>query len=103
MSKGKLFIISGPSGSGKDTVLKQLFKIIPDVGFSISCITRPMREGERQDEKYHFISKEQFSMFLNIALTIILKQFIFSIQFGKHIKWLFKISVFRFKKTLPFP
>lgn len=60
MSKGKLFIISGPSGSGKDTVLKQLFKIIPDVGFSISCITRPMREGERQDEKYHFISKEQF-------------------------------------------
>lgn len=60
MSKGQLYILSGPSGSGKDTVLQEFFKIIPDVKFSISCVTRPMREGETQDGKYHFISREQF-------------------------------------------
>ncbi len=60
MSKGKLFIISGPSGSGKDTVLQKLFELVPDVKFSISCVTRPMRQGETQDGKYHFISREEF-------------------------------------------
>lgn len=60
MNKGRLFIVSGPSGSGKDTVLKELFKICPDIEFSISSITRPMREGEVQGEKYNFITREEF-------------------------------------------
>jgi len=60
MSKGRLFIISGPSGSGKDTVLSQVLKTYPDLKFSISSITRPMREGEKEGEKYHFISREEF-------------------------------------------
>ena len=46
MSKGRLVIISGPSGSGKDTILKKAFSFLPDIKFSISSITRPMREGE---------------------------------------------------------
>lgn len=60
MNKGRLFIISGPSGSGKDTVLGEVLKTYPDLKFSISSITRPMREGEKEGEKYHFISREEF-------------------------------------------
>lgn len=60
MSKGRLYIISGPSGSGKDTILNEFFKKHPEVAFSISSISRPMRPGEVEGEKYHFISKEEF-------------------------------------------
>lgn len=60
MNKGRLFIISGPSGSGKDTILAELFKLYPDIKFSISSITRPMRGGEKPGEKYNFILKDDF-------------------------------------------
>lgn len=60
MNKGRLFIISGPSGSGKDTVLAELFKKCPEIAFSISSVTRPMRKGEVEGEKYNFISREKF-------------------------------------------
>ena len=60
MNKGRLFIISGPSGSGKDTILKEILEIRSDVFFSISHITRKMRAGEVEGEKYHFISTEEF-------------------------------------------
>lgn len=60
MSKGGIFIISGPSGSGKDTLLKELFKKCPEIKFSISSITRAMRDGEVEGEKYNFISREKF-------------------------------------------
>jgi len=60
MNKGRVFIISGPSGSGKDTLLVELFKKRPEIAFSISSITRDMREGEKEGEKYNFISKEAF-------------------------------------------
>lgn len=60
LNKGRLIIISGPSGSGKDTVMQKVLKKHPEIRFSISSITRDMREGEVQDEKYHFISREEF-------------------------------------------
>ncbi|MCQ2455317.1 MAG: guanylate kinase [Clostridia bacterium] len=60
MNKGNLFIISGPSGSGKDTVLAKVFEECPKLKFSISTITRPMREGEKPDGKYRFVSVEEF-------------------------------------------
>ncbi len=60
MTKGNIFVLSGPSGSGKDTILSEVLKIRPDIYFSISNITRDMREGEVQDQKYHFISKDEF-------------------------------------------
>ena len=60
MSKGGVFVVSGPSGSGKDTVLKGLFAENPDILFSISSITRAMRPGEKEGEKYNFISRENF-------------------------------------------
>ena len=60
MSRGNIYIISGPSGSGKDTILKEVLKIRSDVFFSISHITRKMRVGEVEGDKYHFISREEF-------------------------------------------
>lgn len=60
MSKGSLYVLSGPSGSGKDTVLKQVLSRRPEIMLSISSITRDMREGEIEGEKYHFISREEF-------------------------------------------
>jgi len=60
MSKGTLFVISGPSGSGKDTVLSKVFEKCPELKFSISVITRAMRPGETPDGKYRFVSREQF-------------------------------------------
>ena len=65
MGKGRLFIISGPSGSGKDTILKQIFKLLPDIRFSISTITRPMRAGEIEGEKYNFTTKEAFEKMID--------------------------------------
>ena len=66
MNKGGVFIISGPSGSGKDTVMTELFKKMPELLFSISSITRAMRAGEREGEKYNFITREKFEDMLKI-------------------------------------
>ena len=65
MSKGGVFIISGPSGSGKDTVLSELFRNRPDLLFSISSVTRPMRSGEKEGDKYNFISREKFEYMID--------------------------------------
>ena len=64
MTKGRVYIISGPSGSGKDTVMKKLFERMPEITFSISSITRPMRPGEVEGEKYNFISRERFEQMI---------------------------------------
>ncbi|MBR2448086.1 MAG: guanylate kinase [Clostridia bacterium] len=64
MNKGKIFVISGPSGSGKDTLMAEIFKKRPDIKFSISSITRPMRAGEVEGQKYNFISREKFEEML---------------------------------------
>lgn len=65
MSKGRLYVLSGPSGSGKDTVLKEVLARRPEIMLSISSITRDMREGEIEGEKYHFISRKEFEELIN--------------------------------------
>ena len=57
---GKLFVISGASGVGKGTVLKQVMERRSDLSFSVSATTRPPRPGEIDGFHYYFISKEQF-------------------------------------------
>lgn len=56
----KLFVISGSSGVGKSTVIKGFLAENPDFVFSVSCTTRPMREGEKDGINYFYVSKEKF-------------------------------------------
>ena len=57
---GIALIVSGPSGSGKSSISREVMKRHPEVAFSISCTTRPPRSGERNGVDYHFLSLEEF-------------------------------------------
>ena len=57
--RGKLVVISGPSGAGKTSVCRAL-KQRPDVEFSVSATTRAPRSGEQDGVDYHFLSREDF-------------------------------------------
>jgi guanylate kinase len=57
---GVLMVLSGPAGSGKSTILKAAVANDPGVRFSVSCTTRPPRDGEVDGTDYHFLSDEQF-------------------------------------------
>lgn len=59
-SKGAILVLSGPSGSGKSSLCKTLFKEIKNTYFSVSTTTRTPREGEIEGKHYHFVSKEKF-------------------------------------------
>ncbi len=59
-SKGTLVVISGPSGSGKGTVVKRLREIMPEVSLSVSATTRAPREGEADGREYYFITRDDF-------------------------------------------
>ena len=63
MSKGRLFIVSAPSGCGKGTILAEVFKG-REVYYSVSCTTRKPREGEVDGVNYFFLSEEQFSQMI---------------------------------------
>lgn len=56
---GILFLISGPSGSGKTTLCRQLTQS-GEAHFSVSCTTRPPRNGEVPGRDYHFLSRDEF-------------------------------------------
>lgn len=60
MKKGLLFIISGPAGSGKGTVVNSLITNHPEISLSVSATTRAPRSGEVNGVHYHFISKNEF-------------------------------------------
>ena len=59
-SRGQAFIISGPAGSGKTTLIDRLHQEFPEMIKNISYTTRPIREGEADGVDYFFISEEQF-------------------------------------------
>jgi guanylate kinase len=56
----KVFVITGPSGVGKGTLIKELLARVPDLELSISATTRAPREGEVDGRDYHFLTPEQF-------------------------------------------
>lgn len=53
-------ILSSPSGGGKTTIAHRLLIERGDVGYSVSCTTRPPREGEVQGKDYHFLTEAEF-------------------------------------------
>lgn len=55
-----LFVVSGPSGTGKDTVVAQLLKTHPEIQHTVSATTRAPREGEKNGINYHFMSVSDF-------------------------------------------
>ena len=57
---GRLIVLSGPSGVGKDTVLQELFRIAPWLHYSISYTTRPPRPGEVDGVAYSFVDDARF-------------------------------------------
>jgi guanylate kinase len=60
-SRGKLIVISGPSGAGKTTVLKKVFQRFPQLKSSVSATTRPARPGEQDGVDYYFLAGDEFA------------------------------------------
>ncbi|MCB0729702.1 MAG: guanylate kinase [Ignavibacteriae bacterium] len=58
--KGKLFVFSAPSGTGKTTIIKNVLENFPELSFSISATTRGKRITEKEGVDYYFLSKDEF-------------------------------------------
>jgi len=67
MKKGKLIVLSAPSGTGKTTITKELLKKNPKWNFSVSATTRPPREGEVDGKDYIFMSKDKFEHYVKFG------------------------------------
>jgi len=63
--RGLLIVISGPSGVGKDTLIKRLLELDSNLRYSVSCTTRKPRPGERDGVDYSFVSRERFQQLLD--------------------------------------
>jgi guanylate kinase len=58
--KGNLFIITSPSGGGKGTLIREVLRSVPKVGYSVSFTTRHQRAGEEHGKHYYFVSRKEF-------------------------------------------
>jgi len=63
--KGLLYIVSGPSGTGKTSLCKELRKMAPHLNFSISYTTRSPRKDEIDGQDYYFVSLEKFQAMID--------------------------------------
>lgn len=58
--RGRLIVLSAPSGSGKTTIAKAVMRKYPAIGFSVSATTRAKRPGEQDGKDYYFLSRDEF-------------------------------------------
>ena len=68
--KGKVVIVSGPSGVGKSTICKEIVKQLDDVYLSISMTTRPRSETEVDGQDYWFVPEEEFQKWIDRGLLL---------------------------------
>lgn len=61
MLRGKLFVISAPSGTGKTTIVQRLVHAVPNLRMSLSYTSRDQRSGECDGRDYHFVSRDRFN------------------------------------------
>lgn len=60
LPRGFVFVLSAPAGTGKTTLVRMLSQEFPCIYESVSCTTRPPREGEVEGKDYYFLSREEF-------------------------------------------
>ena len=58
--RGRLFVVSAPSGTGKTTLARRLVQQVPNLGLSRSYTSRPIRDGERDGVDYHYVGADRF-------------------------------------------
>lgn len=56
----RVFVVSGPSGAGKNTLLSRVMEAVPNLVYSVSATTRSPRKGEVEGKNYFFLSEEEF-------------------------------------------
>jgi guanylate kinase len=64
--RGNLFIISSPSGGGKGTLIREVLRTVPNIGYSVSFTTRARREGEIHGQHYFFVSQAEFEKLIEL-------------------------------------
>lgn len=69
MSK-RIWVLVGPSGTGKTTIANDLVSQVPGLRRAVTCTTRAPREGERDGVDYHFVSEEQFDFLLSAGKLV---------------------------------
>lgn len=60
--RGRLFVVSAPSGTGKTTIVRRLIALVDDLGISRSYTSRPIRAGEADGVDYNFVTAERFAL-----------------------------------------
>ena len=65
MTRGDIFVISAPSGSGKTTICRALVSRVEGLSLAVSCTTRERKPGERDGVDYYFVDEEKFGKMLN--------------------------------------
>ncbi|MCJ7652616.1 MAG: guanylate kinase [Actinobacteria bacterium] len=58
--RGRVFVVAGPSGAGKDTLIRKALEMAENIHYSVSATTRPPREGEVEGRDYYFLSESEF-------------------------------------------
>jgi|GEM_PF-338437 len=83
--RGRFFIISGPSGVGKNTLLTYALQKVSGVYYLPSITTRPMRKGECQGNPYYFVTKAQFLRMIETGSFLEWKQLHSGDYYGTHL------------------
>jgi len=68
--RGKIIVLSGPSGVGKTTICKKILKRRSNIRYSISATSRPKRKGEEDGREYFFLAKKEFKEWIRKGLFI---------------------------------